>query len=399
MQGIAKGSRMPQQSSGTVSAPALSCGRRSGRGRVVQWFGGGLLLALLFSQTACAPSSGQTAKRLFWPPPPGEPHLEYLTHYRIDKDVTEKSVTWMQRHVLGESPPVMLFKRPSAVAVTDDERLLVSDLESGQVQVLDLANGAVRSLQGLAGAQYSERPFALPVAIEYAAGQIYVGDQVTKRIFVFAADEKLQYVIKLDKVGRFTSLAVDARQNRLLVVDTDNHRLAVYDQQGNFRSYLGERGRGPLQFNFPVDVDLDADGNLYVLDAMNARVQKISPDGNFLLAFGERGTAAGSFQIPKGIAVSRSGQVLVTDSLGHRVVIFDTDGQYLMTYGGQHIVEDRIRAGGFYLPERIAASDSGLIVVVDSLNRMLQTFQLLTPEYLRRHPIVEGQAYTPGVAN
>jgi NHL repeat-containing protein len=48
----------------------------------------------------------------------------------------------------------------------------------------------------------------------------------------------------------------------------------------------GIEGGGAGQFNRPMGVAVDSEGNVYVMDQQNARVQKFSPNGEFLLMFG-----------------------------------------------------------------------------------------------------------------
>jgi DNA-binding beta-propeller fold protein YncE len=70
----------------------------------------------------------------------------------------------------------------------------------------------------------------------------------------------------------------------VFISDTGNHRLVVYDQQGNYLSQIGGTGSQPGRFNEPVGLALDPDGNLYVADQGNRRVQVFSVSGNGNLA-------------------------------------------------------------------------------------------------------------------
>ena len=200
----------------------------------------------------------------------------------------------------------------------------------------------------------------------------------------------------MDFAGRPTGIAVNAGAGRIYLADPGHHNLDILDLQGRLIKAVGKRGSGHGEFNFPTDLDLDAQGNVYVVDSMNARVQVFDGEGKFLRAFGERGTNPGSFMIPKGIAVSAFGQVYVTDSLAHMVNIYDLEGKYLLSIGGKSIAADgRVAPGGFYLPEGIDSDPKGGLWVVDSLNRMIHHFQYLTPGYLSAHPIEPGQAVVP----
>jgi DNA-binding beta-propeller fold protein YncE len=178
------------------------------------------------------------------------------------------------------------------------------------------------------------------------------------------------------------------------------HRLAVFTLDGTFLHTLGERGSGPGQFNYPLDADFDADGDLYVLDALNTRVQRFHWDGTgyrYVLHFGEHGTASGSFQMPKALAVTPSGHVYITDSLADKVTVFDRDGTFLLTFGGRFVASNKMAPGGLNMPAGIAADENDGIWIADTLNGMVHRFQYLNESYLRDHPITAEQLIEVGM--
>src|SRR5437773_5340397 len=50
-----------------------------------------------------------------------------------------------------------------------------------------------------------------------------------------------------------------------------------------FRSYWGDRGTRPGQFNTPHSIVMDQNSNLYVADRQNSRVQVFDTDGKYRL--------------------------------------------------------------------------------------------------------------------
>jgi DNA-binding beta-propeller fold protein YncE len=353
-----------------------------------------LLLLLLLLLSACAPVAPER-KRFFWPPGTDRPKIEYINFYQTVDDVKRGTENWLEEAILGKSIPQVLFTRPFTIASDGKGRVFVSDVSQRKVFIFDLERHQVRTLNTSKGAvQHFRFPFGL--AVDDQSGRVFVADALSDKIYAFGNDEKLIDSFALEGITRPAGIAFDSSRQRLYVVDADGHRLGVFDANGTPLRLLGERGEAAGQFNFPLDVDLDREGNLYVLDSMNARVQVFDPEGRFLRAFGERGTALGSFQIPKGIAVSPSGHVYVTDSQAHRMVIFDLQGTYLMTVGGQSAVTaGKVSPGGFYLPQGVDVDETDAVWVVDSLNRMFHQFQYLSAEYLEAHPILPGQTYIP----
>lgn len=353
-----------------------------------------LLAGVLTALSGCAPPPVEKA-RFFFPPPPAQPRLEYIKFVQSDHDVTVKKINWVEDAIFGRETPYPLFTDPYDVAADGLGRVLVSDLGSGDVLVLDDAEAKVRYLRDAKG---DRSVFVTPFAVAFdSEGFAAVSDIFKKELIVYGPDEREQARVKLDKTVNPVGLAMDRDRMRIFLADSLQHKVHLYSYDGTYLESWGGRGKALGEFNYPVDVDLDRDGNLYVLDALNYRVQVFSADGQPRLAFGEQGMAAGSFMMPKGLAVSPAGLVMVTDGLAHRFVIFNTSGSYLLTVGGKGMYTNRqVLPGGFYLPRGIAADPHDGLWVVDSLNRTLHQFQYLSDEYLSQHPIQPGEAFRPG---
>lgn len=354
------------------------------------------LLLLFMLLTACSPTVSEVQKRYFFPPPPGEPRIEYIKGYFSDHDLKPGMKNFMTEYVLGETRPKAIFTTPVDVASDGKGRVYVADSGARQVFVLDLPHHNYRVLASpVMSGGGMERSFGIPFSVTVDdAGRLYVSDVVAKGVDVFDTNERYLFTIGDPGLVRPTAVAVDDQRGIVYVVDTTQHRLALFGMQGDLLGFMGQRGSEPGQFNFPTDVDVDEQGRVYVLDALNSRVQVFDKSGAFLRMFGEHGTADGSFEIPKNLAVSGTGQVYVTDALAHKVVIFSTEGELLLRIGDKSVVRKGISPGGFYMPRGIDVDDAGAIWVVDSLNRIVHNFQFLTPEYLRDHPISKGGVQT-----
>jgi len=353
-----------------------------------------LLLAAMLQLAACS-STAPVQKRYFWPPFTDQPKIEYLGFFQTDLDIKRLGMSQLEEIVFGSEKSQPLFHNPYGIYADGRGRLYVTEIGRRYVHAIDLEHGR---LEGLVDGKGELVDFKMPAGISGdLQGNVYVVDSLAKKILVFGADNKLRSKWLLDGVARPLNLAIDDVRQRIYVVDSDQHKVFVVDQNnGRVLSSFGQHGDGPGEFNFPLDIDLDPAGNIYILDAMNARVQVLTSDGIFLRAFGERGTALGSFQVPKGLAVSPAGQVYVTDSLAHRVVVFSLEGDYLMTIGGKFVAEDgQMAPGGFYLPGDIDADARDGLWIVDVLNRMVHHFQYLDEDYLRQHPVLPGQAVLP----
>ncbi len=200
-----------------------------------------------------------------------------------------------------------------------------------------------------------------------------------------------------DAPGQFQSprdVAI-APDGRIVVADSGNHRIQVFDAQGNFLTMWGSAcnlygegqpgcvdpdGAGPLQvgdgqFQEPWGVAVDQEGNVYVADTWNHRIQKFTLDGRFLTKWGFFTNTEGQLGQPEGmwgprdIVIDADGNVYVTDTGNKRIQKFDKDGNFLAQYGGGGVIEGR-----FDEPVGLAIDDQGNFYVADTWNRRIQKF-------------------------
>ena len=60
---------------------------------------------------------------------------------------------------------------------------------------------------------------------------------------------------------------------QLMVSDTLNHRIQVFDLSGKFVAKFGTKGSGMGEFNTPVSAAVLSDGKIVVTDYNNHRIQ------------------------------------------------------------------------------------------------------------------------------
>ena len=106
-----------------------------------------------------------------------------------------------------------------------------------------------------------------------------------------------------------------------LVYVADNHRVAVFSQEGELVHTFGSwgGGKGEFKFTFGVAVSPD-DHHLFVSDRDNDRVQVFTLEGRYVREFG-----TDQLKCPIGLTVTSDGSVLVADN--NRVAVFDKKGK------------------------------------------------------------------------
>ena len=130
---------------------------------------------------------------------------------------------------------------------------------------------------------------------------------------------------------------VDFYSGKVYVADYANHRIQIFDPEGNFIIKFGEGGEGDGQFYKVSALSIDSEGDIYVADQFNYRVQKFTNDGKFIKAWGSNGAADGQFlekfgqagagdgQLngPEGVGVDKeTGTVYVADTGNSRIQVF-----------------------------------------------------------------------------
>lgn len=134
-------------------------------------------------------------------------------------------------------------------------------------------------------------------------------------------------------------------------------------------------GTGSGQMQRPMDVAVDASGNVLIVDRENNRVEKFDPSGNLLLEF--NGTLGGGtkFSDPRSIAVTAAGNIWVAELGAKRLQEFNAKGEFIrkLTYEGN---------GKFVEPLGVAAGPGETLWVTDlgshSLYRFKETGTLLS---------------------
>lgn len=203
-------------------------------------------------------------------------------------------------------------------------------------------DGTAGSVEGAGSSARFKSPEG--VAID-AAGNLIVVDRGNNRIRKITPAGQVSAVAGLDAAGyrdgdaaaaQFRlpwKSAVDAQGN-ILVADRDNHCIRKITPAGQVSTIAGTPGTagfadgaaGSARFNQPLDIAVDAGGNIYVADNLNHRIRKITPAGEVSTLAGD-GTAgyadgagaAARFKNPSGLALDAAGNIIVADRLNHRI--------------------------------------------------------------------------------
>ncbi len=155
----------------------------------------------------------------------------------------------------------------------------------------------------------------------------------------------------------------------LFVSDEAVHRITRFHADGEFVSKFGDEGEEPGQLKGPAGIAFDPEGNLVVVDSQNHRVQRFTSDGEYLDGFGSQGSEPGQFELPMGLHVDELGNVYVADWGNQRVQKLSPSGEPLMVIGQKGSGD-----GEFNRPTGVAVDGHGDIYVCDWGNNRVQLF-------------------------
>ena len=167
-----------------------------------------------------------------------------------------------------------------------------------------------------------------------------------------------QQVIKCPGVP----LCVAIHDNGDIYLGSSDDGIYVFDQAGQLKNTIGNRGSGDGQFNCPYGISIK--GNvLYVADSHNHRIQKLTSRGEFINKFGQKGSGQGQFVEPQAVIVDSNNRWIVSDYGNNRIQIFNEDGGWLLTIDGKGTGNSSFR-----YPKGLALDPQGNINVLEDVS-------------------------------
>jgi len=154
------------------------------------------------------------------------------------------------------------------------------------------------------------------------------------------------------------------------VVDPGTRHVQRYSAAGVFLNSWGQEGSNPEDFLSPIAIDLDAQDNVYVSDPSNAAIKIFTSTGAFKDIW-QNGAGGAIFQQPVGITIGHDGYAYVTDiGTGTETVQkFNLDGQLVKRWGGYGELLEQ-----FKTPLATSMDINGDLWVIDHHNFRIQKF-------------------------
>jgi len=246
------------------------------------------------------------------------------------------------------------------------------DNEKNECEIVDLNNGRYEVKMKLKDeGKYSIFVKFNGVDVNSSPFQIQVFSKLKQRNYNEINEPKFTFGSQGNGNGEFNSpYGINVNSNgAILVGDTANHRIQIFDSQGKFLSTFGSQGNRNRQFNSPIGIAINSKGNILICDTDNHRIQIFDSEWNSISKFGSKGSENGRFNSPYGICVDLNDNILVCDYENHRVQIFDFQGKFISTFGSEGKGNSQ-----FDFPRGIAINSKGNIIVSDFYNHQIQIF-------------------------
>lgn len=261
----------------------------------------------------------------------------------------------------GAPAPPGLLSQPRGVGVDSKGFVYVADFDHHRVQKytpdLEIAGG-------WGGPGDLPGQFRQPCEVDVdRQDRVFVADTWNQRVQIF--DTEGEYIGELGGPW-YGPRGVAVHGDDVFVADTGNHRIRRLTRQGKEVRTWGGRGTAPGQFQDPIGVETDADGNVYVTDNGNGRLQIFDRDGRLLGYFPVPGWRSEVFSEPK-VTITPDGTIWVTVPLEKEVRGYTRDGKLVRVYRPQSIPAAR-----FSTPLGIAYNAvTNQLIVTDLDNRVV----------------------------
>jgi DNA-binding beta-propeller fold protein YncE len=308
-----------------------------------------MAVALLALLNGCATKSTTKKEHVFFPPPPDEPRIQYLTSFGSESDLSEG--TTFTDFVVGTEKVTRPIWKPYGIAVTKGT-VYVCDTQAGNLGMVDLVKRRIHYIRP-SGREAIGVP--INVAVD-SAGNRYVTDMKRGQVLIF--NNEGRRIGEIGREGELKPCGIFIAGDRLYVTDLATHNVHVYSAAG--RQLLLTVPRDPKdeksKLHSPTNVSVDREGRIYVSDTGGFTAKVFDAEGNHVRSVGELGLNAGMFALPKGIAVDRDRRMYVVDGATAVVQMFDDQGR-LLTFFGEPKSSGQ---AGLYLPAGIAVDYENL---------------------------------------
>jgi sugar lactone lactonase YvrE len=271
----------------------------------------------------------------------------------IEEDATITTLAGIGTHGYSQQGALRLetpLENPIDAAFDADGRLHILPLHEGRVIRVDdddriepvLGSGIFGDSSEGSDSTYAQMGYCSGLAFG-PDGSLYVSDSIFSRVRRLNPDGTFETVLGTGAggispmgLGRDVllhgpeRLVVDESRDRLLVADTQNHRVLALDLDTNEVTVIagtGEQGYGgdrseaiSATLREPVGVEVTDAGVVVIADLGNNVLRAVGADGNIHTVVGPSTLHAFEMHGPAGLGWTPEGDLLIAERSGHRIL-------------------------------------------------------------------------------
>lgn len=319
-----------------------------------------LLTALLILVLSGCASKTASIGPIFFPPPPDEPRIQYLTGINDSRDLGEKRESSLISLVVTGKETGGQYRRlgKSFGIVAKNKKLYLCELGNHEVVIIDPVKKVFESPKGM----FEKRgQLVSPLNMDVDKdGYLYVADTSRGDVVIYGPEGNF---VKTISTSPPTSLPAESRivdvkvyGENIYLLDSGTGWIRVLNRKTLEEiNKIGKVDKAGESILLPVSMVIDDKGFVYVTNTGNGKTMKYDIDGNFLGSLGKMGDKAGSFARPKGVAVDQEGRIYVVDAGLNAVQVFDDQMRLLIYFGWPGL-----EAGSLNLPSGIAVTKENI---------------------------------------
>lgn len=187
--------------------------------------------------------------------------------------------------------------------------------------------------------------------------------------------------IVFDRKGN-TYIADAGDHNRILRINKEG-KVEVFagGEEGFVDSPTDATDNRGARFNTPSALAIDSHGNVFVADTANHAIRKITPEGKVSTVAGtgvagyrDGAAAQAQFNGPIGIAINKQGELIVGDTYNDKIRVIKTDGQVITLAGGDGPgYQDGVGSNALFdTPTNVVVNSKNEIIIADTRNNAVR---------------------------
>ncbi len=263
-----------------------------------------------------------------------------------------------------------LLSYPNAVHVTDNGDIYVADTGNDRVVIFN-RRGRFKSEIKTRGKKLKAGDLITPLGVTVdSKGRIYTAS-FDSGLMVFNSKGKTLEQLPIQGTQVYTAGE--------LVYLAAPGSIYAFDGKMEIARHIGSQGRKLGQFETPQDLLVTEEGNLVVSDSQNMRLQVFNKKGEVIAYQGEPpqdlDDSERFFGLGTGMTQDDLGRIYVADAFHHAIRVFDEDGDDLGEVGTQGDTD-----GLFNYPSDITYMGGNTFAVADKWNDRVQILRINVEE-------------------